>query len=161
MMCNKIKALKVKYWYRAEILDNDTIEMHLLLVCTKLYKSELTQVQVEAKVNNTEIKYKSLIRNVNVAWRIKSSREGVTQVGENKVVLMNTEFKGKYHTCRKYGHRQTSVLIRKNQTKIEKTRSLQVSAITMSRWGIKLQTAGNMRPIKKRDPRTELKEERN
>ena len=28
-MCNKIQALKVKYEDKAEILDNDTIMMHL------------------------------------------------------------------------------------------------------------------------------------
>ena len=43
VMCNKIEALKVKYWDQAEILDNDTIMMHLFLVCTKLYKLELMQ----------------------------------------------------------------------------------------------------------------------
>ena len=55
MMCNEIEALKVKYQDQAEIIDNDTIVMHLLLVCAKLYKSELMQAQVEAEVNNTKI----------------------------------------------------------------------------------------------------------
>ena len=41
-----------------------------------------------------------------VAWRIKSSGEGVAQVGESEVVQTITEFKGKFHTCGKYGHRQ-------------------------------------------------------
>ena len=36
VMCNKIKALKVKYQDWAEILGNDTIVMHLFLVCAKL-----------------------------------------------------------------------------------------------------------------------------
>ena len=63
------------------------------------------QAQVEAEVNNMEIMYKSLIRPMNVAWRIKSDR-GVVQVGESEVALMNTEFKGKCHTCGKYGHKQ-------------------------------------------------------
>ena len=53
------------------------------------------QVQVEEKVNNIEIMYKSLIRHMNVAWRIKAGREGVMQLGENKVALTNMEFKGK------------------------------------------------------------------
>ena len=38
MMCDKIEALKVKYWDQAEIINNDTIVMHLFLVCPKLYK---------------------------------------------------------------------------------------------------------------------------
>ena len=33
VICNKIEALKVKYWDQTEILDNDTIVMHLFLVC--------------------------------------------------------------------------------------------------------------------------------
>ena len=32
------------------------------------------------------------------------------QVGENKVVLTNTGFKGKCHTCGKYGHKQNKHL---------------------------------------------------
>ena len=71
MMCNEIDALKVKYWDQAEILNNDTIVMHLFLVCAKLYKSELTQAQVEAEVNNMEIMNESLMKHMNVAWRIK------------------------------------------------------------------------------------------
>ena len=55
VMCNKFKALKVKYWYQAKILDNYAIVMHLFLVCAKLYKSELMQTQVEAEVNDTTI----------------------------------------------------------------------------------------------------------
>ena len=43
MMCNKIEALKVEYQDQAEILDNDTIVMHLFLVCAKLYKLELME----------------------------------------------------------------------------------------------------------------------
>ena len=99
--------MKVKHGDQAEILDNDTIVIHLFLVCTKLYKSELTQAQVEAEMNNTDIMYKSLIRCMNVAWRIKSDGEGVTQVGDGKVALMKMEFKEKCHTCEKYGHKQT------------------------------------------------------
>ena len=33
--------------------------MHLFLVCAKLYKSEVTQAQVEAEVNNTESMFES------------------------------------------------------------------------------------------------------
>ena len=55
VMCNKNGALKVKYQDQAEILDGNTIMMHLFLLCVELYKSELMQVQVEAEVNNTEI----------------------------------------------------------------------------------------------------------
>ena len=43
---------------------------------------------------------------MNEAWRIESGREEVAQVGESKVVLTNKEFKGKCHTCGKYGHKQ-------------------------------------------------------
>ena len=60
VMCNKIEALKVKYCDQAKILDDDTIVMHLFLVCAKLYKSELMQAQVEAEVNNMAIMYESL-----------------------------------------------------------------------------------------------------
>ena len=35
-ICNKIEALKVKYWDQVEILDNEKIVMHLFLVCAKL-----------------------------------------------------------------------------------------------------------------------------
>ena len=52
---------------------------------------------------------------MNVAWRIESGREGVAQVGENKVVLTNTEFKGKSLTCGKYGHKQNKCP-KKNKT---------------------------------------------
>ena len=62
---------------------------------------------VEAEINDMEIMYKSLIRHMNVAWRIKSSGEGVAQVGESKVALNNTEFKGKCHIWGKYGHNQS------------------------------------------------------
>ena len=71
MICDKIEALKVKYWDQAKIHDNNTIVMHLFLVCVKLYKSELTQAQVETEVNTMEIMYKSLIRHMNMAWRIE------------------------------------------------------------------------------------------
>ena len=64
------------------------------------------QDQVEAEVNNTEITNKSLIRCMNVTQRIKSCGEGVMQVGEGKVALTNTEFKGKCHTCGMFGHKQ-------------------------------------------------------
>ena len=57
------------------------------------------QAQVEAEVKDTGITYKSLIRCMNVAWRSESGGKGVTQVGEDKVVLTNTEFKGKSHSC--------------------------------------------------------------
>ena len=67
VMCNQVEALKVNYHGWAEILDNNTIVMHLFLVCAKLYKSKLMQAQVEAEVNDTEITYESLIRHVNVA----------------------------------------------------------------------------------------------
>ena len=102
VMYKKIEALKVKYHDQAKILDNDTIVTHLFLVCAKLYKSKLMQAQVEAEVNNTNIMFESLIRCMNVAWRIKSDREGITQVGEGKVALTKMEFKGKCHTCGKY-----------------------------------------------------------
>ena len=36
VMCNKIDAMRVKYWDQAEIHDYDTIVTHLFLVCTKL-----------------------------------------------------------------------------------------------------------------------------
>ena len=36
VMYNKIEVIKVKNQEQAEILDNDTIVMHLFLVCTKL-----------------------------------------------------------------------------------------------------------------------------
>ena len=64
------------------------------------------QAQIEAEVNNTDITYKNLIRCINVAWRIASGGEGVMQVGQGKVALMNMEFKEKFHTCGKYGHKQ-------------------------------------------------------
>ena len=53
----------------------------------KLYKSELTQAQVEVEVIGMDIMYKNLIKPMNVAWRIKSSSEGATQIGESKVAL--------------------------------------------------------------------------
>ena len=56
---------------------------------------------------------------VNVAWRIESGGEGVLQIGEGKVALINTEFKGKCHTCRKYGHKQNKCL-EKNKSEEEK-----------------------------------------
>ena len=63
--------------------------MHLFLVHAKLYKSELMQAQVEAEVNDIDIAYKSLIRCMNVAWKIESGGKGVLQVREGKVALMN------------------------------------------------------------------------
>ena len=56
---------------------------------------------------------------MNVAWRIKSSGEGVAQLRENEVVLTNMNFKGKCHTCGKYGHKQ-SKCSKKNKSKEEK-----------------------------------------
>ena len=119
VMCDKIEALKVKYQDWAEILDNDTIVMHLFLVCAKLYISDLMQAQVEAEVNDTDIMYEGLIRHMNVAWRIKSGGEGVMQIGESKVVLTNMEYKGKYHSCGKYRHKQNKCL-QKNESEEEK-----------------------------------------
>ena len=89
VMCNEIEALKVKYQDQAEIMNNNTIVMHLFLVCTKLYKSELMQAQVEAEVNDVEIMHKNLIRSMNVAWRIETqnSKKNVIHVesmGKNK-----------------------------------------------------------------------------
>ena len=43
---------------------------------------------------------------MNVAWRMETGGEGVMQVGEGKVALKNMEFKGKCHSCGKYGHEQ-------------------------------------------------------
>ena len=65
--CDKIEALNVKYQDQAEIIDNDTIVTNFFLVCTKLYKSESTDTQVEAEVNDKELTHKSLIRHMNVA----------------------------------------------------------------------------------------------
>ena len=59
--------LKVNNWDQAEILDNDTFVMHFSLICTKLYKSELMQAQVEAEVEYTDIVYESMITCMNVA----------------------------------------------------------------------------------------------
>ena len=75
VLCNKIEVLKIKYQDQAEILDNDTIVLHLFLVCAKLYKSELVQAQVEADVNSTEITCKNLMRHMNIAWRIESGEK--------------------------------------------------------------------------------------
>ena len=50
---------------------------------------------------------------MNVGWRIESGIEGVLQVGEIKVVLTNTEFKGKCQTCGKYGYKQNKCPERK------------------------------------------------
>ena len=110
---------KVEYQDQAEKLDNDTTVMDLFLVCVKLYKSELMQVQLEAEVNNTEIIDKNLIRHMNVAWRIKSDEEGVAQVGESEAVLTSTEFKEKCHTCGKYRYRQNKCP-KKNKCEEEK-----------------------------------------
>ena len=38
VMYDEIEAMKVKYWDETKILDNDTIVMHLFLVCAKLHK---------------------------------------------------------------------------------------------------------------------------
>ena len=65
--CDKIEKLKVKHQDQAEILENDSIVMHLFSVCAKLYKWELMQAQVEAEVNDMDIMYKSLIRRMNDA----------------------------------------------------------------------------------------------
>ena len=93
--------------------------MHLFLVCTKLYKLELIQTQVKAEVNNTDITDESMIRHMNVEWRIESGGEGVTQVREDEVALMNSKFKGKCRTCRKYGQKQNKCS-QKNKSKEEK-----------------------------------------
>ena len=65
VMCDKIENLKVKYRDQAEILDKNTIAMHLFLVCTQLYKSGLMQTQVESEVKDKDIMYESLIRCMN------------------------------------------------------------------------------------------------
>ena len=119
VMCDKNESLKVKYQDQAKVLDNNTIMMHLLLVCTKLCKFKLMQTQVESEANDKEITYKSLMRHINTSWRIKSSGEGVAQLDENKVVLINMVFKGKCHTCGKCGHKQ-SKCPEKNKSKEEK-----------------------------------------
>ena len=77
------------------------------------------QAQVEAKVNNTDIMCKSLIRCMNVAWRIDSGEEGVMQVKEGKVQLMNMEFKGKCHKCGNYGYKENKCT-KKNKSVEEK-----------------------------------------
>ena len=77
------------------------------------------QAQVEAEVKNTDITYKSLIRHMNVAWRIESGGEGVPQVGEGKVVLVNMEFRGKCCACVQYRHKQNKCP-KKNKSEEEK-----------------------------------------
>ena len=149
MMCNEIEYLKVKYQDQAEILVSDMIVMHLFLVCTKLYKSKLVQAN-EAEVNSTDIMYKSHVSCMNVAWRIKSCKEKVMQVGEGEVVLTNMEFKGNCYTCGKYGHKQNKVPKKNKSEEKKETRNILASAITVVRWGIRLQTFGNMRLIKTR-----------
>ena len=106
MICDKIEVLKIIYQDQAEIHDNGTVVMHLILVCAKLYKSELMQAQVKADVNDMNIMYENSIRCMNAAWRIKSDCKGVTQVGERKVVLTDMAFKGKCRLCGKYWHKQ-------------------------------------------------------
>ena len=77
----------------------------------------------------------------------------MVQVGEIKVALTNTEFKGKCCTCGKYGHKQNKYL-KKNKSEEEKgNKTFQASATTVVRWGIRPSIAGNMRLIKTRDPR--------
>ena len=66
---------------------------------------------------------------------------------------MNTEFKRKYHTCGRYGHTQNECPTKNKSGEEKGKRSLQANAITVVRWGINPQIAGNMRLIKKRDPR--------
>ena len=56
---------------------------------------------------------------MNVAWRIKSSREGVAQVGESKVAVTNTELKGNGPECGKYGCKQNKCP-KKNKSEKEK-----------------------------------------
>ena len=51
------------------------------------------------------------------------------------------------------GINKINVPRRANLRKGIETRSFQASAITVVRWGTKLQTAGNIRLIKTRDPR--------
>ena len=57
-------------------------EMHLFLVCAKLYKSVLMQAQVEAEVKDVDIAYENLTRCMNITWRIKSGGKKVMQIGE-------------------------------------------------------------------------------
>ena len=52
VMCNEIESLKVKYRDQAKILNNNTIVMHLFLVCVRLYKFKLMHAQVKAEVND-------------------------------------------------------------------------------------------------------------
>ena len=153
VMCDKIEALKVKYQDQAEILDNNTIVTHLFLVWEKLCKKELTQAQVEAEVNNTEIMYESLISCMNVAWRIESSSEGVMQVGDTKVALMSMGFKEKCHSCGNMCRSKINVPRRISLRKGKETRSLWASVITVVRWDTRLQTAGKIKPVKTRGPR--------
>ena len=130
VMYDKIEALRGNYPDQAKTLDNDKIVTHLSLVCAKLGKQKLMQAQVEVEVNNTEIMLKSLIRHMNVACKIKSSGEGEAQVGECKVALTNTEFKGKCHTCGNYWHKQNNVPRKISQKKKKETKSLSESAIS-------------------------------
>ena len=116
VMCDKIKALKVKYQDQDKILDNDTFVMYLFLVCVKMQNSESMQAQVEAEVNDTDITCKISIRCLNITLIFESDSKRVTQVGESKVALTNIEFKGKCHTYEKYGHKQNKCP-EKNKTK--------------------------------------------
>ena len=152
VMCNKIEFPKVKYHDQARILNN-TIVMHLFLVCEKLYKLDLMQAQVEAEVNNIDIAYKRLIRHMNVAWRIESGIEGVMQAGEGKVVLMNTEFKEKCHTREKYEHKQNRCP-KKNKSEEEKgSKKFLGKCNHCSKVGHKAATAENISLIKTRGQR--------
>ena len=56
---------------------------------------------------------------------------------------MNTEFKRKYHTCGRYGHTQNECPTKNKSGEEKGKRSLQANAITVVRWGINPQIAGN------------------
>ena len=67
--------------------------------------------------------------------------------------MTNKEFKRKCHSCGKYGIDKINVPRRINLRKGKETRNFLAHAITVVRWSIRLQTAGNMKPIKTRGPR--------
>ena len=122
-------------------------------MCVKLYKLELMQAQVEPEVNDTDIKYKGLIRHMNVSWRFKSGREGVMQVGDSKVAVTNIKFKGKCHTCGKYGHKQTKYS-KKNKLEEEKrNKKFSGKCNHCSKVGHKAVNCWGMRITKTRGPR--------
>ena len=52
-----------------------------------------------------------------MAWRIESHREGVAQVGKNKVVPRNTELKKNVTHVESMGRNKTNVTRRTNQKK--------------------------------------------